>query len=412
MKRLRARRGQSGGGSRAALAAVSILTGVALLGVGGPAQSAPAVTDAASPPVTSLGMGTVIDTSKNGRIVLGSVGTTFVIRDVVNGKTLRRLPSSSRYQYGGFASNQLTDNGRYVAYEKVVRTVRKCYKEEGNDVPCDYMAPYVRDRITNKVRPVATTSKGRRLPLPGLGRAESDGGFQLGGISGNGRYVVFTEARGVQPKTVYIKDMKRGKLKKVVVGDLNTYNLSISEDGSWIAGQTVSLATGGARPFLIQDRKHVRFISEELLHGQVTTGGRSIYYYKGRNSAADPWLAYRYDTASGSLAELPYSDPAAWGTSYDQRSMSRHGRYTTWHYAFPAGDTTAPRQHEIGVYDRETGVRHDLSAMLTAAGIPGFAAMPPGTPSYGAYSALLISGDGKVVFAPTDQGMVSIRWMP
>ncbi len=41
-------------------------------------------------------------------------------------------------------------------------------------------------------------------------------GFKLGGISGNGRYVVFTEAHDT--KGVYVKDMKRGTLKGTSFG--------------------------------------------------------------------------------------------------------------------------------------------------------------------------------------------------
>ena len=143
--------------------------------------------------------------------VLAVVGVFVAI--LVTGRGRRRDPLAGvRRVAGRFAgpgSSQLSDNGRYVACLKVVRQVRNC-TEEGDT--CRYWAPYVSDRITNRVRRVATTSKGRSLPMPSPSGAGIDQlGFKLGGISGNGRYVVFTEAHDT--KGVYVKDMKRGTLK-------------------------------------------------------------------------------------------------------------------------------------------------------------------------------------------------------
>ena len=153
-------------------------------GISTGAQGTQALAPPAATPVAT-GMHTILDVSKNGRIVLGKLTETgpFVIRDLVRNKTLRTLKSGPAYSYKSISST-----GRYVHFTKDVHASG-----------CTYARPWVYDRVTNKSRLAAATRAGKAL-RPTWTQAGPVPLHQLHGVGL--RACTSSAARGRCPRTV------------------------------------------------------------------------------------------------------------------------------------------------------------------------------------------------------------------
>jgi hypothetical protein len=92
----------------------------------------------------------------------------------------------------------------------------------------------------------------------------------------------------------------------------------------------------------------------------------------------------------------------------DAEGMSRRGRYVSYN-GYRTTDPDVGRVGLIGVYDRASGLSVDLTAVLTAAGIP----LQLGS-SYIVPNSLVpakISGDGRVVLVGWGGEWLAARWM-
>lgn len=388
------------------MAVALIAPGAATPAIGSPALQPPVA--AAAP--TATGMHTLIDVSKNGRIALGQLTDNgpFVIRDIVRGKTLRRLKSGPAYSY-----KSLSSTGRYVHYTKA-------YTRRG----CTYARPWVFDRITGKTRLAAATRSGTPLRArwsrpgrcPYLSYTESAFGMRsVGGpgqMSPDGRYVAFcANLTDPQRGDLYIKDMRTKKLKirrglcPLTEEAFEFHPVHVSERARTIMIlRNEANSTWAYRATVVLKRRDVRAVTLPGNAGArelwLTDDGRSIYY--GVGGASD---AGRYRTASGDLSPLSAGDPLRGeavqpADEYrDSVAMSRRGRYAT--YNGSRLDPALGRVGVVGVYDRQTGQAVDLTAV---AGIPAQVGNPPFPNSL---INVQISGDGRVVFI----GSKALRWM-
>lgn len=314
--------------------------------------------------------------SKDGRYVLGRMGSKMVVRDIVRNRTVRTLPKSGRHYTG------LSDDGRFIAFEKsVVRRV--------SGRPCRISSPYVLNRVTNRTQSVAMARSGKPIPLdptdciqdPDSEEAMEWAGFSHSTISGNGRFVAFAS---VQHEVVYVKDMKSRSLQRYV-GQSGGSQLSISEDGRVLGDSTGQLTVDG----------QVRVLPSGILPQGLTRDGRSIYSVGGR-----------YEVRSGVVTPLAAGDPFAVGSNTAvQNAMSRRGRYATWSCRFPSQVTPGTTGESVGVYDRATGIATDLTAAMEAAGVAGYEPRP-GDAGY-CTAGGPISGGGTVAFV----GSNAVRWM-
>ena len=378
-------------------------------GISTGAHGTPAVAPPAATPVAT-GMHTILDVSKNGRIVLGRLTETgpFVIRDLVRNKTLRTLKSGPAYSYKSISST-----GRYVHFTKD-------FTKDG----CTYARPWVYDRVTNKSRLAAATRSGKPLvakwtqtnQCPYISYTASAFGMHFvggpGQMSPDGRYVAFCAnltdpARG----DLYIKDMRTRKLTiKKGLCPLTTeaqelYPVHVSESARTIM---VLREDAGYRADVVLNRRTVRGVSLPGNAGArelwLTDDGRSIFYGVGGSPEAG-----RYDTSTGATTALTTGDPLRDealqpGEEYrDPVGMTRRGRYVT--YNGSRLDTNAVRVGLVGVFDRETGQAVDLTATT---GIP----LQVGTtsPVPNSLVPIHISGDGRVLFIGWG-GWATLRWM-
>jgi hypothetical protein len=327
--------------------------------------------------VRPVGMSEVVDVSKNGRLVLGKYGNKYVVRDVVAGKTLRTLPTSSSYRYVSLSSD-----GRYVLYLKTVSPRYGCSQ------------PWVRDRVTNQTRLAAADSRGRAIQASfktqdceDVGRAS-----MKAAMSANGRYVAFC-ANLQRPTTtdLYLKDMRTRKLTTVRGACLQDQEydtvlpLQVSEDGRvillpgkhddfggwqpatlWVRG-AMRAGVGGEHPFLTDDGSAV------YSQGPLTFAGNV------EHPLANP---LRYDIATRTLTSLPAGDPVS-------PEMSRRGRYV-----LELTDPWGTQPPALGVLDRTTQQVVDLTSELEAAGV-----RPPN-----GYEGTRLSSDGKVLFVGPSYG--------
>ena len=271
-------------------------------GISTGAHGTQALAPSAATPVAT-GMHTILDVSKNGRIVLGRLTENgpVVIRDLARNKTLRTLKSGPAYSYKSISST-----GRYVHFVK-------SYTKDG----CTYARPWVYDRVTNKARLAAATRSGKPLTptwtrpnqCPYISYTES--AFEMHAVGGpgqmspDGRYVAFC-ANLTNPDRgdLYVKDMRTRKLT-ILQGlcHLTTeahelYPVHVSESARTImvlhndAGSTLS-----HRADVVLKRRTVQAV---VLPGNagarelwLTDDGSAIFY--GVGSSPD---AGRYDTAS------------------------------------------------------------------------------------------------------------------
>jgi hypothetical protein len=376
---------------------------------------------AVAPPAVALtglaptGMHTILDVSKNGRIVLGKLTDSgpFVVRDLVRAKTLRTLKSGPGYSYKSISST-----GRYVHFTKD-------FTRKG----CTYARPWVYDRVTKKARLAAATRSGKPLvatwtrpnQCPYISYTTSAFGMHsVGGpgqMSPDGRYVAFCAnltdpARG----DLHIKDMRTRKLTiKKGLCPLTTeaqefYPVHVSEAARTIMvlrNEAGSTASYGA--VIVLQRRTVRGVSLPGNAGArelwLTDDGMSIFYGVGGSPDAG-----RYDTASGATAALTPGDPLRNealqpGEEYrDSVGMTRRGRFVTYHGS--RLDPNAVRVGLVGVFDRATGQAVDLTA---ASGMP--LQVGTTTPVPNSLVPIHISGDGRVVFIGWG-GWATLHWMP
>jgi hypothetical protein len=250
-------------------------------------------------------------------------------------------------------------------------------------------------------------------------------------MSGNGRYVVFC-ANYVKPNRIdlYIKDWRTKKVKQVngacsyweywddeqdhVHAPLISENgatillpgqLTEFEEGSvWLASKALLnrsrlVELGGRSPSMTHDGRTISLMGESQPAGVV---------------ADVPALPVTwYDLATGvGTASVPGCTPLS------MTNASRHGRYFVA-FRFGSGEgcerggpLAVPG---LSITDRTLGVTYDLGAALAGSGftppqaVPGNQLWPDG--SYATPQPVL-TGDGKVVFVPTEQGWVSLTWMP
>ena len=364
----------------------------------------------------------IIDVSKDGRIALGwrTAGGPVVLVNLGTGRTLRTLRSGPNYAYASLSST-----GRYVAFTRAHR--------RGS---CTYWRPWVYDRVTGKSRLAASSRSGAAL-RPSWSQStgcatisastpEPMGVYFHSGVRGPGmmspdaRYVVFCANLAVATRgDLYIKDLRTRKLTRRA----GVCSLSPGEDEPALAAPQVSEAgrtillpanplgsTVTYRASVLLNRKTLRpvtlpgDVAAERI--QLTDDGRSIYYQAGAGMGA-----WRYDVASGTSTGLVFGDPMRGdeispGQEYrDPEWITRRGRYVAY-YGSRVDDPAIGRELVVGVFDRDTGVATDLTAAAVAAGMPRRYGQVPATPT-----PVGISGDGKVVFLHTANGVVAVPWM-
>ncbi len=365
------------------------------------APAAPGTVVAAAVGVTSTRLTQVADVSKDGRYALGLFAGRWVVRDVVRGRTVRRLPSSAAYTY-----HAISDSGRYVAYS---------YTKASRPQACN--TPWVRDRITNKARSAATTKTGGPLPTGWAGAGEcpdepswrSQFTFSDPAISGNGRYVAFCANLTVADRLdLYVKNLRSKRITKfdgVCSERTDAFEQPQTPQISQ-TGRVILLpgrhATGDEAGYDVWQPASLLLNRSILVHDvggalpRMTDDGSSVYSTGPLTCdggwdpcSAGPKAPIRYDVASGTIAALPAGDPGA-------GPMSRRGRYVLV-------VTTDAAGNQLTVLDRATGTSTDLTASFAAAGV----AIPSNT----AWTRL--SGDGRVVLLAPDSGGIwyRLRWM-
>lgn len=382
------------------------LAAIVAIGPVGPDPASPAAAGprallpAAVGVVEPTAMSSVVDVSKNGRFVLGVLGGRYVVRDVVRGRTVRKLPSSSAYAYYG-----LSDTGRYVVYTRT-----------RGGAPTSCYTPWVRDRITNRARSAATRPNGRPLAagwVPGGSGCPDEPSWRTQitysdpAISGNGRYVAFCVNLTVADRLdLYVKDLRTRKVRTFegvcseatdaferpqppqisrtgrvlllpglhATGDEAGYN--VWRPASIVLNRTTLVPNvGGAWPVLTSDGSAVLSISPNDCGGGFTSC---------------PGGPQRYDVASATMSTLAAGDPGP-------GPMSRRGRYVL-------AISGTPGAYRLAVIDRAVGASTDLT--------PRFAAVGLAIPS--SISRTRLSGDGRVVFLSPDTPPATwyrLRWM-
>jgi hypothetical protein len=389
------------------------LMALAMIGPLGPMP--PGQVHLAAPPVAADGVGVVqpvgmtdvVDMSKDGRYVLGRLGGRYVVRDVVRGRTVRRLPSGDEYAYHG-----LSDSGRYVVYTRT---------RPGSPTTCG--TPYVRDRVTNRVRNAATTASGARLPAgwtptgtecPDEPSWRTQITFSAPAISGNGRYVAFCVNLAVPDRLdLYVKDLRTRRIR--------TFEGVCSEITDAFERPAAPQVSETARVILLPGRDatgdeagyHSWWPASLLLNrstlvagvggaGPVLTADGSAVYSVGPLTCLGgevpcPGGPIRYDVSSATTAALPAGDPGPGPTT-------RRGRYVVV-------TTNDPVGNRLAVLDRATGTSTDLTPAFVGAGVaiptwffPPRPDVPPRT---------LVSGDGRIVMVSPDGSAdwYRLRWM-
>jgi hypothetical protein len=435
---------------------VAVVTG-ATLAIGG--QAGPAPGDEAVPispsPVevtTDLQMSEVVDVSRSGRYVLGVLDGRHIIRDVVRDRTVRTLPSSSRYTYYG-----LSDSGRYVVYTRT---------GSGNPTMCN--EPWVRNIRTNKARRADTSKSGKVLKARWSPTTTGchDGAdwrsqitFSEPAISGNGRYVAFcANLKTPDRLDLYVKNMRTKKVRTwpgacAEATDVNGATVGPQPPQISETGRVVLLpgyhSTGEAVPNSAAAGYHIwrparLLINRSELRTDVggawpmlTSDGSGVYSI-GPTTCDGGWSRcpggpIRYDVATASIEVLPPGDPGP-------GPMSRRGRYVlvitgvpgmgeppgvpaSCDWVWGRSDVVtgfAACWSPFGLYilDRTTGVRTDLQPLL-GRDVSEIGFMPvPGTPGpYGSYRVpgrpdhTRLSGNGKVVLVqPRGPDWVWLRW--
>lgn len=367
----------------AAGACALMLVGVAIppaVSASGGTAGASSVAVSASGPIPT-GMTAAAGISYDGRYLLGRLGGRWVVRDVIAGRTVRKLPSTWRYSYSG-----LSGSGKWVAYRRVSAFAG-----------CQVPVPKVRNRITNASRWLATDNRGKLLKAKWRAarcpndeddsRVSATPQFSVPVLAADGRTAAFC-ANLERPDRydLYLKRIASKRLTRIDGacslwadgGDTGFQAPQISYDGSVVLapGTDDESATWG--PFQL-------FVGGTLRTGVVgrdprlTISGATIFASRPSSScqpASCPHDPMTYDVASGATIPLPP------GASVDT-AMSATGMIAI------TGDWP-----ELAVVNRATSVTTSLTAQLQAAGLQqGYLRGLP-----------MISGDGRwVLFAAQDQ---------
>lgn len=324
----------------------------------------------------ATGMSAVAGVSFDGRYLLGRLGGRWVVRDLVAGRTVRKLPSSWRYSYDG-----LSAAGKLVAYRRVSAFAG-----------CQVAVPKVRNRITNRSRWLATDSRGKQLKAkwraPRCPGDEDDSRlaynpqFSHPALSADGRTAAFC-ANLEQPNRydLYVKRLTNGKLTRLAGacsawsdgGDTGFQTPQLSADGSVILLPGVDDESATWGPYRLVVGGHLR---ENLIgrDPRLTANGAKVYASRPTGSCEPSSCLHEpigYDVATAGVSVLPTGTPV-------DTAMSADGNLALVE-AWP----------QLAVFNRATAVTTDLTATLQASGLQqGYL---PGLPT--------ISGDGRwVVF--------------
>jgi hypothetical protein len=355
----------------------------------------PSVSIAQDVPATGVDL-----TSKSGRYVISGN----VLYDRQKKRTVKRFP-------GGIRS--LSDDGRYVTYIVDGRAGKAPFIGRLQRIVKVY------DRKKGRTRTATATSGGRALRPAWKGTCRADDGcgddgfsitdgpqLQGGHMSGNGHYIVFC-ANYLKPDRVdlYIKNWRTKRLS--VVRGACSYDNDADAGGQNIQpplvnenGDTILLAgprsygeegagTWGPSKALLNRKRLVEVggITPTMTHdGRVISvkgAFRSDTYWD------DPLPVTWYSVRAGTSTP---ADPA--GLQLDMRNASRRGRY------FVNLVYQGQEQPRFTITDRALASTYDLGAALNSAGYRPQNGSP------------VLSGDGKIVFTPTEQGWVSINWTP
>lgn len=381
------------------MAMVACLAGSLILGTpAGASETGPSLT----------GMSDIIAVSKSGTLALGTVGARTVVRDIVHGRTVRRLGARAHaYRY-----TALSDTGRYVLYQLGARIS-------------------VVDVRTGKARSAVTTKSGARIKPAWKAKPcgeecfDSDRPTVRGALSGNGRYVAFCANLQVPTRgDLYIKDMRTRAMRILtdycpMGGEYpNKKNLpywvDISESGRVILIKSEDPDTLR----LVLDRRRYADVQLPSAYAQMPNDGSAIFYSEPRpytpgdpTTVADPFTAKRYDIATGTVTDLAVDDPAGLGTPGDYRipqSMTRRGRYVS--YSGSVGPNSATGLAQIGVFDRQTGTTTDLTPALEALGLPRLSPwVGPTGVQFTEHYRTLISGDGTTYIFGSANGWYKVQ---
>lgn len=199
----------------------------------------------------------------------------------------------------GGGGNRISNDGRFVVYDSAAALVPE---DAGNALDV-----YVRDRFADRTILVTVAA------VPGSG---SDGPSTSGGISADGRFVVFrtqaTNLTGTAGPGIYVKDLVTGVVERVDVdasgnplaGGTSVSGLSISPDGDFVTFDTLianpSIGdSDSSRDVYLKQRStgHVEVVSRtmsgrnsegESADADVSWGGRYVVF---RTSSGDivPW---------------------------------------------------------------------------------------------------------------------------
>ena len=177
-------------------------------------------------------------------------------------ETLRLVSTSSSGEHGnGWSSHpNISGNGRYIVFTSGASNLTP--EGAGHDL-YDRRQVYVKDLVTGQTRLVSKSLDG----APANGSSVTNGGTRTGGISDDGRYVVFESSATDLTKDakpgVFLRDMETEEtinLSAKISSVLPSFEVSIegdssiSNDGRYIAFYAAEQFTGSRYVVLLYDR--------------------------------------------------------------------------------------------------------------------------------------------------------------
>jgi Tol biopolymer transport system component len=256
----------------------------------------------------------------------------------------------------------ISAHGRYVLFSSDADNLVANDTNEQTDA-------FVRDRVTGRTTRVSVSSTGAQA------RRSSDpfGGSKAGGITADGRYVVF-----------------RSDASNLVAGDTNRAEDIFVHDRKTGRTSRVSVTSGGRQangasgfPVISADGHYVAFVSSA-----------SNLVAHDTNGAADVFV---HNLVTGRTRRVSVSSRGRQANAEcDEPSISRHGRYVA--FASPASNLVANDTNglsDVFVRDRRTGRIHRVS--ITSRG-----AQSDGSSTGTGSNAPAISADGRFVAFHSD----------
>ena len=310
------------------------------------------------------------------------------VRDTRTGVTSRVNVSDTGKQGNGIRiippSASIDDAGRYVAFQSddsdlVPGPATTCVVAAPQSQPCPGI--FVRDLRARTTRLVNVSDSGAR----------ANGVSQLPVISSNGRYIAFVSgASDLVPgdtnnvSDVFVADLKTSTMRRVslssagVQADANSYSVSISEDGRYVAFNSASTTLAPGKP----DNRSIGIFRKDLATGETqlvgvygrpyedNTGSVSMSpngRYVTFDSIGSPGVRVR-DMLTGSEQRIGVTNSRGqvWGYSEDVSSDAT-GRYAI-SYLQSTSASLAGADPRLLVRDNSTGVTHTVS--LRDAGAP------------------------------------------